>query len=82
MAMSKPIVSSKQPGISEILVNEFNGILREKNRPEAFADAIECLYRNPKLRAKLGKNARRCVRWFDWEYIHNYKLSNYPDMEG
>ena len=59
MAASKAIVAPAQANFQEVLVDRQNALLFEEDRTEQLAGAIEELLCNPKLRQRLGENARR-----------------------
>jgi glycosyltransferase involved in cell wall biosynthesis len=62
MAAGKPIVATKAAAIPEVVRD---GILVEPDNPEALADAIVHLYRDPELRDSLGAAGRQSVEQFD-----------------
>ena len=51
-----PVLATDVGGNSEIVKNNFNGFLVEKNNPESFAKKLEELINNKKLRKKFGNN--------------------------
>ncbi|HSQ17080.1 MAG TPA: glycosyltransferase [Anaerolineales bacterium] len=59
MAYGKAIIASNVGGISEILQDEVNGLLVEKEYPASLADAIHRLYLDENTRYNLGGAARR-----------------------
>jgi len=63
MAASKPVIVSKQAGISEIIQNGVNGIVVDHAKPKEIARQVEMLMSNPKLRKRIGENA--------YEYVKN-----------
>jgi len=63
MAASKPVIVSKQAGISEIIQNGVNGIVVDHPKPKEIAKQIEMLMNNSKLRKRIGENA--------YEYVKN-----------
>ena len=62
MAAEKPVVVSKECGISEIIQSGVNGIVVDQTRPEETAKQIEALIYNPSLCKKLGQNAYEYVK--------------------
>ena len=68
MAAAKPVIVSRKCGVAEIISQNVNGILIDHARPEELAKQVELLLENPKLRKKLGQNAREYVKNnFSWE---------------
>ena len=59
MAYGKAIIASNVGGISEILQDEVNGLLVEKEHPASLADAIHRLYLDENTRYNLGGAAKR-----------------------
>ncbi len=67
MALRKPVVATKTGGIPELIDNEENGLLVEREDPEALARAIERLMDQPELRHQLSEGASRRARGFSIE---------------
>jgi len=61
MASSKPVVATTVGGIPEAVIDGKTGILVPPKNPEALANAIIKLLKNPKLREKMGKAGRKRV---------------------
>ena len=61
MAMEIPVVTSNISGIEELVEDGTSGILVPPKDPEAIANAIEKLLKNPKLRDKMGKAGRKKI---------------------
>jgi glycosyltransferase involved in cell wall biosynthesis len=55
-------VSTNVSGVPELLTNDVNGLLVEPDHPQALADALERLIRDPNLRRRLGQEAEKRVR--------------------
>lgn len=70
MAMEKVVLSSNVAALAEIVKDNYNGMLFEKDNVDDLAKKIELLADNPKLREKLGKQARQwVVEERDWGKI-------------
>lgn len=66
MASGRPVVSSRQSGIPELVGHGTEGLLCPPGDAAALADALEALARDPALRRRLGKAGRRKIlRDFD-----------------
>ena len=66
MAARLPVVATDVGGTAELVVEGETGFLVPPADPEALADAVEQLLRNPELRDRLGAAARRrAERLFD-----------------
>ena len=61
MATARPVVSTRLAGIPEIVRDGESGLLVASGHVEAFANALESLFRDPHLRARLGAAGRRNV---------------------
>jgi polysaccharide biosynthesis protein PslH len=68
MACGKAVVTTP---VANEGINAISGThLLEAAGPEAFADAVVALLRNPKMRAALGKSAREHIqRYWTWEKL-------------
>lgn len=66
MASGRPVVSSRQAGIPELVEDGVEGLLCRPGDAVALADALERLAGDPELRRRLGAAGRRkVVREFD-----------------
>lgn len=61
MLMSKPVVASNKSGPTELVVNGETGFLVPPRNPEAFAEKILLLLRNPALRKQMGEKGRERI---------------------
>ncbi len=69
MAVGLPSIGLKTaPAVNEIIVDNDNGLLSE-NTPEDFANKLEILILNRKLREKLGISAKESVKKYSKEKI-------------
>jgi len=66
MACGRPVIASRLGGISEIVTPETGVLVEDFNKPQAFADAIAMLARQPERRAMLGVNAQKRAAAFTW----------------
>jgi glycosyltransferase involved in cell wall biosynthesis len=72
MAAGKPIVAARAAAIPEVVRN---GILVEPDNPEALAEAISRLYRDPDLRRSLGCAGLHDVEKFEMNRVAQRFLS-------
>jgi glycosyltransferase involved in cell wall biosynthesis len=70
MSYSKPVIASNVGGITDVVINGYNGILVKDNDPEILAAAIKKLAQNKELSKKLGENAKKSIdERFNWNKI-------------
>ena len=65
MSLGIPVVSTNAGGITEAVKDDVNGIVVEKQDPEAFAKAIDTMISRKDLRKKYSENALKVVKKFD-----------------
>lgn len=63
-AMAKPVITTRNPGIGDYVVEGETGILVEPSDPQAMADAIECLWNDPTRITRMSQRAR------EWAMVH------------
>jgi glycosyltransferase involved in cell wall biosynthesis len=71
-AMGKAVIATRTPGLVEYVRDGETGILVEGGNPQALAEAIDYLWKNPEKAAAMGQRAREWVaatfsldRWMD-----------------
>ena len=70
MACGLPVVTTGVSGIPELVVDGVNGLLVPSEDPQALAEAIARLHRDPALAERLGRAAQAAVRErFDGERL-------------
>lgn len=68
LACGKPVVTSKIPGLNELINSSFCGFLVEPDCPRELAQAIGELLSHPSLRKEMGENGRRLVeKKYSWK---------------
>ena len=66
MASGKPIVAARAGAVPEVVKH---GLLADADDTDSLANAIEKLYRLPRLREELGAKSREYVRRFDSQIV-------------
>lgn len=69
MSCGMAVVCSKIRGNTDLIDDGVSGVFAENN-PQAVADAILTLYRDPQRRAELGRGAAEKVKQFDNQNVH------------
>lgn len=83
MAMEKAVVSSNVAALAEIVQDNYNGVLFEKDNIEDLADKLEILIHNENLRNMLGKQSREWViKERDWNVISEKLHTAYETLTG
>ena len=81
MACRTPVVASRVGGILETVVDGETGFLVEPANPQALADAINALLRDPNLSDRFGRNGRRRVEdHFSWSRIAEQTETLYREL--
>ncbi len=69
MALGKPVIATNCPsGPSELILNEYNGILLRSYKPEEIAKNMNRIVIDEELRKNIGLNAKVSVSKFNIEY--------------
>jgi glycosyltransferase involved in cell wall biosynthesis len=69
MASGKAIVASKITGITELIVNQQNGLLFSAENAPELAEKVSILLSDKTMRRRLGTNAMNDVKKYDVKYI-------------
>jgi glycosyltransferase involved in cell wall biosynthesis len=78
LACGVPVIASEVGGIGEAVVSGTAGLLVPPGSPEALAEAVLSILRDPSLRARLGSQARRSVvERFTWSRAAAETLAAY-----
>lgn len=77
-----PIVGTNAGGIPEVIENNKNGIIVQKQNPAALAKALIRLIRNHKKREEFGRNSRKFVQNFSIENNYKANIDLYREILG
>jgi N-acetyl-alpha-D-glucosaminyl L-malate synthase BshA len=81
MACGKPVVGAAVGGLVEIIEDNQNGLLVEKDNVEQLAGAIIRVLKDRSLASRLGGNARRRVETtFNWANVVRETVELYKDV--
>jgi len=80
-ACGLPIVTTDVPGCREVVTHGINGLLVPPRDPEALANAIEYLVKNPEERQRMGKAGRaRVLAEFDERIVLQKTIAVYREL--
>ncbi|MFH0975853.1 MAG: glycosyltransferase family 4 protein [Spirochaetota bacterium] len=82
MALKKPVIAANTGGIPELVRDRENGLLIEKENPEALAGAIVALIKNKSLRKKLSARAFRDAQGFSIKETVAKTIEVYGELCG
>ncbi|MCW3998722.1 MAG: glycosyltransferase family 4 protein [Candidatus Bathyarchaeota archaeon] len=77
MACEKPIVATAVGGLTEIINNDYNGLLVKPANAEGLAEAIIKLLKDSELASKYSQNGAKTVKAYYWSSIANDTLNAY-----
>jgi len=80
LAAGKPVVAFDVDGISDIIEPGKNGLLAKPGDSEDLASKMQILLRDENLRERMGRQALRMARKYDWRQIAKKYESLYCDM--
>ncbi|RIX52724.1 glycosyltransferase family 1 protein [Paenibacillus nanensis] len=82
MACGTPVIGADAGGVRDTIQDGVTGLLRAPGDSEAFAAALELLYREPETRACMGRNAHLYGRSRSWEDIFDKLLTQCDTLAG
>lgn len=62
MSLELPVIATRISGTVDVVEPEKSGILIDPENPEALAQAMERVIKNPEMACQLGKNARQKIK--------------------
>ena len=69
MAYARPVIATPVAGVSDLIVDEVNGLLVRPDDPAAVCHALDRLERETELDARLGIAARETAAAFAWSTV-------------
>ncbi|MEE8167949.1 MAG: glycosyltransferase [Candidatus Hydrothermarchaeales archaeon] len=82
MHMGVPVVASRTGGIPEVVGHGKNGLLVERENPEALAKEIISVLKDDALKERLIVNGRKTAERFSWESASNEVDGLYEEIRG
>jgi D-inositol-3-phosphate glycosyltransferase len=80
LACGTPVVAARVGGLPAVLRHGENGLLVCWRGPAAFAEQLDTLLMDDRLRARLRRAARPSVARFDWRYIGDEVRAIYQEL--
>jgi len=68
-ASEKPIIASDEGGLKETIINNKTGLLIKNISAKNIAEKMNYLIEHKSSAKKLGKNAKKHLKNFDWKYL-------------
>ena len=79
MACGKPVVATISGGIREAVTDGIEGLLVEREDPEALADGLRRLLEDASLRERLSAAGAERARSFDWSLLADEYLEYFAE---
>ena len=80
MAAGVPVVASNIEGYASVITHDHDGLLARPRDPNALAEALTRLVRDPELRASLAAQGRIRVEHYGWPRVAQQVLSYYERL--
>jgi D-inositol-3-phosphate glycosyltransferase len=80
MACGTPVVASQVGGLAFLIQDGLTGFHVPVGDPEALADRLMALLKNPALKARMGEQAEQFARGYRWEVITRKIVEQYQDL--
>jgi D-inositol-3-phosphate glycosyltransferase len=80
MACGTPVIASRVGGLTYTVLHGVTGLHVPERDPEALAQEIIRLIRNPALRDRMGRQARRVAQCYGWPTIADRIVDLYGDL--
>ena len=80
MAAGIPVIMSANAGSSELVTNEYSGLVIPNSDPASYAKAIELFIQYPQARFWMGENARKAIEPYTWRRSALQTLEVYREV--
>jgi glycosyltransferase involved in cell wall biosynthesis len=80
MSLRKPVIGTKDEGISDVVTDGINGLLVEKGNTEELKQKICYLLDNPEERIKIGQKGFESVQDLTWENNAKKMIEIYKEV--
>jgi glycosyltransferase involved in cell wall biosynthesis len=70
LAVGRVVVAPDFPGVRQVIMDGWNGLLFDPGDPHHLADQLVKIYRDEDLKRSIESVARKSVEPFDWSCIH------------
>ncbi len=74
-----PVVASRIGGITEVVKNNYNGFLFDPGDVDKLKQVLENIIKNPEALARLGNNAKNCVKRYEASQHIKELILNYEE---
>ena len=79
-ASGLPMIASDMPGLADLIEPEKTGLLVTPESPEQLAAAIQRLFTEDELVARMSQAAQQVVQQYDWRHIANRHVALYESL--
>jgi glycosyltransferase involved in cell wall biosynthesis len=79
-ASGLPMIASDMPGLADLIEPEKTGLLVPPESPELLAAAIQRLFTEDALVARMSRAAEQVVQQYDWHHIANRHVALYQSL--
>ena len=80
IAMGLPIITTNTGGTAELVENETNGFVVEKEKPTQVAECIKKLQDNQELLHSMGKQSRTRAEAMSWQNVARQYFELYQEI--
>jgi D-inositol-3-phosphate glycosyltransferase len=82
LACGTPVVASRVGGLTTIIKDGETGYLVDELTPEAFAQRLELLLNDEKIKQRMGDAAHSSVMKYEWSMVARQVLNVYKELTG